>query len=109
MAVGVAVISAVIPGFLWLWVFTHGRSYRGAPLKILLITFLLGMLSVIPAGVIEFFVLGDDEESISDFSTFASVAVAMFFVVGPVEETSSRQGLSGSSSTRSWLETCEVT
>lgn len=88
MAVGVAVVSAVIPGVLWLWVFTHGRSYRGAPLKILLITFFLGMLSVIPAGTIEFIVFGDEEDPISEFSTFWSLAVAMFFVVGPVEETS---------------------
>ena len=63
MALTIAVISAIVPGVLWLWVFTHGRSYRNAPLKILLISFFLGMLSVIPAGIIEFFVLGDDDDA----------------------------------------------
>ncbi len=71
---------------MWLWVFTHGRSYRGAPLKMLLITFLLGMLSTIPVGII-YVVLDLDIEDLqtADFST---VATAMFFIVGPVEETS---------------------
>ncbi len=92
MAVGVAVISAVIPGFLWLWVFTHGRSYRGAPLKILLITFLLGMLSTVPVILVYSLVVALDivELDVEDlaFATLGTVAVAMFFVVGPVEETS---------------------
>ena len=87
MALTVTVISALIPGFLWLWVFTHGRSYRGAPLKILLITFLLGMLSVVPAGLIEYWLIDSDELEYEAIS-LGIFAVAMFFVVGPAEETS---------------------
>ena len=87
MAVVVAVISAIIPGFLWLWVFAHGRSYRGAPLKILLITFLFGMLSIIPAGALEFWLIDFDDVEYS-LVNFGAFAAAMFFVIGPVEETS---------------------
>lgn len=91
MAFGVAVISAIIPGALWLWVFTHGRSYRGAPLKILMITFFLGVLSAIPALIayyfIDRFVIEVDLTELATAS-IGSVAVVMFFVVGPVEETS---------------------
>lgn len=87
MAIAFTVVSALIPGAAWLWVFTRGRSYRGAPLKILLFTFILGMFSVVPAGLIEYLLIDSDdiEYGVGDF---AAVAVAMFFIVGPVEETS---------------------
>lgn len=87
MAVGVAVISAIIPGFLWLWVFTHGRSYRGAPLKVLMVTFLLGMSSTVPVAVIYSYILDVELEELAA-ADFKTVAAAMFFIVGPVEETS---------------------
>jgi RsiW-degrading membrane proteinase PrsW (M82 family)/RNA polymerase subunit RPABC4/transcription elongation factor Spt4 len=87
MATAVTVVSAIIPGLLWLWVFTHGRSYRGAPHKILAIAFLLGMVSVLPAAFIEslFIDEGSIGFGITDLSTLAAV---MFFIVGTVEETS---------------------
>lgn len=87
MAVSVAVFSAIAPGFMWLWVFTHGRSYRGAPLGMLLATFLLGMLSTIPVGIIYSFILDVDIQEFAE-ADFATVAAAMFFIVGPVEESS---------------------
>lgn len=80
-------ISGLIPGFLWLWVFVNGRSYRGAPHKILFFTFLLGMLSVIPAGLLEYWLI-DDEELEYGFASIGAVAIVMFFIVGPAEETS---------------------
>lgn len=86
MAVGVAVVSAVIPGVLWLWVFTHGRSYRGAPLKALLITFLLGMLSTIAVAAAYLVLLDADLEDLLQYD-IAEIARVMFFIVGPVEET----------------------
>ncbi len=72
---------------MWLWVFTHGRSYRGAPLKMLLITFLLGGLVTLPVGLIYGFILDLELEDIAT-ADFATVATAMFFIVGPVEEVS---------------------
>lgn len=87
MAIGVAVVSALVPGFLWLWVFARGRSYRGAPLKVLLITFLLGMLSTVPVAIIYTFILDVDVEELA-VADLATVAASMFFIVGPVEETS---------------------
>lgn len=87
MATAVTVISAIIPGLLWLWVFTHGRSYKGAPHRILFVAFVFGMLSVIPAFLIESRFI--DEEAIGfEVTDFSTLAVAMFFIVGPVEEAS---------------------
>ncbi|MDA0677530.1 MAG: PrsW family glutamic-type intramembrane protease [Chloroflexi bacterium] len=87
MATAVTVVSAIIPGLLWLWVFTHGRSYRGAPHKILFIAFVLGMVSVIPAAFIESQFI--DEDSIGfGVTDLSALAAAMFFIVGPVEEAS---------------------
>lgn len=89
-AMVVAIASAVVPGVLWLWVFTHGRSYRGAPLKVLVITFLLGVLSAVPVSatywVIDRWFFDLDISDLA-FASLGTVAVTMFFIVGPVEET----------------------
>ncbi len=86
----ITVFSAVVPGVIWLWVFTHGRSYRGAPLKILVITFFLGVFAAAPVSAAYWaidrwvFELDISELAVASVGT---VAVAMFFIVGPVEET----------------------
>ena len=51
------------------------------------ITFLLGMVSTIPAGIINTLFLGDDPTEISA-TGLATVAAGMFLVVGPAEEIS---------------------
>jgi RsiW-degrading membrane proteinase PrsW (M82 family) len=82
----VAVISAVPPGIFWLWVFTKGKSYRGSPLKFVILTFFLGMLSTAPAAGMEWLLI--DDEDVRSISSIATIASVMFFIVGPVEETS---------------------
>ena len=82
----VAVISAIAPGVFWLWVFTKGKSYRGSPRKFVILTFFLGMLSVAPAAGMEYLLI--DEEDAGIGSGIATLAAIMFFIVGPVEETS---------------------
>lgn len=82
----VAVVSAITPGIFWLWVFTKGKSYRGSPRKFVILTFFLGMLSVAPAGAIEWFLI--DDEELGTGAGIAAIAAVMFFIVGPVEETS---------------------
>lgn len=86
MTPAVVVVSALAPGIFWFWVFTKGKSYRPAPRRLMAVTFFLGMLSVIPAGLIESVLI--DEDSFMETATIGAFAAAMFFVVGPVEETS---------------------
>ena len=78
-------ILAFAPGLFWLWFFVRGRSYRPKPRRLLALTFFLGMLSTIPAGILNTVFAGDVEIGTANL---ASWATAMFFVVGPVEETS---------------------
>ena len=60
MTAAVAVVAGLTPGVFWLWVFTRGKSYRAKPRRLLVISFFLGMLSVIPAGFIEWLAIPDD-------------------------------------------------
>ena len=77
---------AFAPGLFWLWFFVRGRAYRPKPRRLLAVAFFLGMLSTIPAAAIEFAVLNDVH--IGAGAALATAAVAMLFVVGPVEELS---------------------
>lgn len=79
-------ILAFAPGLFWLWFFVRGRSYRPKPRLLLALTFFLGMLSTIPAAILEFAFIGEDVDRPG--ADLAAVASAMLFVVGPVEETS---------------------
>lgn len=78
-------LLAFAPGIFWLWFFIRRAVYRPGPRRLLLQTFLLGMVSTIPAGIINTIFL--DDSVLDDQATFASVATGMLFVVGPVEET----------------------
>ena len=79
-------LLAFTPGLFWLWFFSKRHAYRPGPKKLIAITFLLGMASTIPAGIMNTIFL--DESLLDDRSAnLASVAVGMLFVVGPVEET----------------------
>lgn len=79
-------VLAFSPGLFWLWFFVRGRAYRPKPQRLLAVAFLLGMLSTIPAALLEFAFL--DDADIGYGADLASVAAAMLFVVGPVEELS---------------------
>lgn len=80
------VLAAFTPGLLWLWFFARTDRLRPAPRHLIALSFLLGMLSTVPAGIIEF--LAIDQERIGPDAALAAVAAAMLAVVGPVEETS---------------------
>ena len=77
---------AFAPGLFWLWFFVRGRAYRPKPRRLLALAFFLGMLSTLPAAALEFAFLDDDDLDIG--ADLASVAAAMLFIVGPVEEFS---------------------
>ena len=79
-------LLAFAPGLFWLWIFVRGRTYRPKPRRLLIYAFALGMLSTLPAAALEFAFL--DEFDMDIGADLASVAAAMLFVVGPVEEFS---------------------
>ena len=77
---------ALAPGLFWLWFFVRGRGYRPRPRRLLAHSFLLGVLFVLPAGIVEYvLLLGEDVDVGDDLTT---VVAAMLLVVGPVEELS---------------------
>jgi RsiW-degrading membrane proteinase PrsW (M82 family) len=80
------VLIALAPGLFWLWLFVRLDRIRPAPRRLIALTFLWGMLSVVPAAVIETFAIGD--ETLQAGSALSGVALAMFAMVGPVEEFS---------------------
>ncbi|MBF8299208.1 MAG: putative protease [Dehalococcoidia bacterium] len=80
------IVLALAPGLFWLWFYVRKNSYRPEPRRLLAITFGLGMLSTLPAGIIEQVFIGD---SLDDTHiTLGAVALNMLFIVGPVEEVS---------------------
>ena len=78
------VLIAFTPGLFWLWFYLRKDSYRPAPRRLIAITFGLGCLAIVPAGIIEWIVLGDS--FLEEGAGFGGVAAGMLFVVGPVEE-----------------------
>ena len=80
------VLVSFTPGLLWLWFFARIDRLRPAPPRLIVLSFLLGMLSTLPAGAVEF--LAIDRDRIGPDAALASVAAAMLAVVGPVEEVS---------------------
>ena len=81
--VGIILISFT-PGLFWLWFYLRKDSYRPAPRRLIAITFGLGCLAVVPAGIVEWIVLGDS--FLAEGAGFEGLAAGMLFVVGPVEE-----------------------
>ena len=73
------------PGLFWLWFYLRTDIYRPEPRSLIAVTFALGCLATIPAGIIGFVLLG---ESFLEEGTAAEVLViGMLLVVGPVEES----------------------
>ena len=79
-------VLAFSPGLFWIWFFVRRDVYRPEPRRLIALTFFLGMVSTIPAAIIEAIFL--DESILAENANLASVAVGMLFVVGPVEELS---------------------
>lgn len=77
-------LVAFAPGLFWLWFYLRRGSYRPAPRRLIVVTFALGCLAIIPAGLIEWLLLGDS--FLEEGAGIGGVAAGMLFVVGPVEE-----------------------
>ena len=83
-AVGVLLI-AFSPGLFWLWFFVRLDRLRPSSRRWIALTFLLGMVSTVPAGLVSYILIPEDP--FSPNATLASISVSMLLVVGPVEET----------------------
>lgn len=80
------ILIAFTPGLFWLWFFLRLDRYHPEPKRLIALTFLLGCLSTIPAGILEStFDVGGILENKTDLIT---VAAGMLFIVGPIEELS---------------------
>ena len=86
--VGLVLIS-LAPGIFWLWFFVRKDIYRPVPRRMLAIAFGLGCISIIPALIAEFALVGDriEIEHLMQSAPLSDIVVAMLLVVGPVEET----------------------
>lgn len=80
-------LLAFAPGLFWLWFFARRGVYRPGPRRLLAFTFLFGMASTIPAGIINTAFVDESILSESVSTNLTSVATGMLFVVGPAEET----------------------
>ena len=79
-------VLAFAPGIFWLWFFLRRDIYQPAPRRLVALTFFLGMVSTIPAALIEAVFLGGSHAFLEQADP-STLAAAMLFVVGPVEET----------------------
>ena len=84
-AVGL-VLAAFAPGLFWLWFFLRKDAHGPAPRRLIAVTFALGCLAIIPAGLVEYVLLG--ESFLAEGAGLGGVAVGMLLVVGPIEELS---------------------
>ena len=80
------VLIGFAPGVFWLWFFVKRDVYRPEPKRQVAVTFALGMISTVPAGILSALFLSTDVLE-GDPGSLASLAMVMLFVVGPVEET----------------------
>ena len=88
LSVAGVVLVSLTPGIFWLWFYVRKDIYRPIPRRMLAVAFGLGCLSTIPAGLVEYFLLGRDLDAaiLAGEAGFAATATAMLLVVGPVEE-----------------------
>ena len=78
------ILISFTPGLFWLWFFLRQDKIRPEPHRLIALTFVLGCVSTIPAGLGNHFF---GANSLLDGSPhLVSVVMAMTFVVGPVEE-----------------------
>ncbi len=75
---------ALAPGLFWVWYFYKKDKYEPEPKKLIIITFILGMISTIPAGILNSLLMPFSIDEAGILLLF----LGAFFVIGPVEEIS---------------------
>ena len=82
-ALGILLISFT-PGLFWLWFFVRLDRIRPSSHRWIVLSFIFGVASTIPAALVSMVFLTED--TLEPGATLASVSMAMLLVVGPVEE-----------------------
>ncbi len=78
------VLVSFTPGLFWLWFFLRQDKIRPEPRRLIALTFFLGCISIIPAGLGN--AMFGADTLLEGSPHLLSVVTAMTFVVGPVEE-----------------------
>lgn len=83
-ALGILLVSFA-PGLFWLWFFARLDRLRPSSRSWIGLTFIYGVMSTVPAALLNEILLPED--LFSPEATLAAVSISMLFIVGPVEET----------------------
>ena len=90
-----ALIVPMIPGVIWLWVFYRTDWYEPEPKRLIVATFGLGVLAILPAfagerlaGMVYPFLEHIEQASITGSGTALPMLIGCFLVIGPCEEIS---------------------
>jgi RsiW-degrading membrane proteinase PrsW (M82 family) len=90
-----ALIVPVVPGLIWLWIFYKTDRYEPEPKRLVLLTFALGVLAIVPAfigerlGNLAYPFLAPIEAASAQTSGALNpwpLAIGCFLVIGPCEE-----------------------
>jgi len=84
----------IVPGIFWLWVFYQTDRYEPEPMRLILATFALGVVSIVPAWLLEqgagrVFPFMDQVEAAAQGrldGTMLPIFLGCFLVIGPAEE-----------------------
>lgn len=93
-----ALIVPILPGLIWLWIFYRTDRYEPEPKKLVMLTFALGILSIIPAFIGErlgehvYPYLASIESAaaapLGELSNPLPLFIGCFLIIGPCEEIS---------------------
>ena len=90
-----AVIVPMIPGVIWLWIFYRTDWYEPEPKKLVLGTFGLGVLAIVPAfggerlaGMVYPFLEHIEQAAVTGRGSALPTLIGCFVVIGPCEEIS---------------------
>src|SRR5580704_11588827 len=88
-----AVVIPMIPGVIWLWIFYRTDQYEPEPKRLVLATFALGVLAILPAygaerliGMAYPFLDQIERAAQSGGGSAWPMLVGCFFIIGPCEE-----------------------
>jgi RsiW-degrading membrane proteinase PrsW (M82 family) len=80
-------VAAVLPCLVLLWFIIRRDRYEREPFRMLLVTFVLGALSIIPAVMLELFLSGILPEPADPFSDIVGLILHNLIVIAVVEES----------------------
>jgi RsiW-degrading membrane proteinase PrsW (M82 family) len=80
-------VAAVLPCLVLLWFIIRRDHYERAPFRMLLVTFVLGALSIIPAVILELFLSSILPVPADPFSDIVGLILHNLIVIAVVEES----------------------